>query len=120
MPLNDTAKNLMLEELATVAVWVSLHDGVPGATGINELAGGGPAYARKQIAWSAAAAGLLDDSTDGLAFDVPAAADVTHCGFWSAAAAGTFYGSDDVTAEAFVGQGTYTLNDAKISLPDPA
>lgn len=121
MPLTDTAKNLMLDELASVAVWVSLHDGDPGATGVNELSGGDPAYARKQITWPAASGGSLDDSTDGLEFDVPAGSDVTHAGFWSAATDGTFYASDDVSdPESFTGQGTYTLSDAVLSLPDPA
>lgn len=115
MPLNDTAKNAMLDHLSTLAVYVSLHTADPGATGLNEVTGGSPAYARKSITWNAAATGNLDSSNQPV-LDVPASTTVTHLGFWSAATAGTFYGSSDITDETFAGQGTYTVTDADISL----
>jgi hypothetical protein len=109
--LTDAAKNLMLDELATVAVWFSLHDGDPGLTGANEITGGTPAYARQQGVWDSAAAGVLGLAGDET-FDVPASADVTHFGVWSAVSAGTFYGGAELSApESFTGQGTYTLDD---------
>lgn len=115
MALNDNAKNVMLDALAGVAVFVSLHTADPGATGTNEVTGGSPAYARKSITWNAAAAGALDDSNAPV-FDVPAGTTITHVGLWSASTAGTFYGSFDITDEVFGAQGTYTLSDADVTL----
>ena len=115
MPLNDTGKNVMLNALAGVAVFTSLHNADPGAPGTNEVTGGSPAYARKAITWNAAATGNLDNNANPV-FDVPAATTVTHVGFWSAVTAGTFYGSADVTDETFGAQGTYTLTDADVAI----
>jgi hypothetical protein len=114
MALNDTAKNLMLDALAAVAVFASLHTADPGTTGTSEVTGGTPAYIRKAITWNAADVGALDDSNQP-AFDVPAGTTVAFVGLWSAESGGTFYGSFDVTNEVFVSQGTYTLTDADIS-----
>lgn len=116
MPLTDAAKNLMLDQLATVAVWASLHTADPGTTGANEVTGGSPTYARKAITWNAAATGNLDNNANPV-FDVPAATTVAHVGLWSAATAGTFYGSADVTDETFAAQGNYTLSDFDVALP---
>lgn len=115
MPLNDTAKNLMLDDLAASAIFVSLHTADPGTTGTNEVTGGSPAYARKSITWNAAATANLDSSNQPV-FDVPSGTTITHVGYWSAVTAGTFYGSGDITDETFAAQGTYTLTDADISL----
>lgn len=115
MPLNDTAKNLMLDALAAVAVYASCHTADPGTNGANEVTGGSPAYARKSITWNAAATGALDDSNAPV-FDIPAGTTVAFVGLWSALTNGTFYGSFDVTNEAFAAQGTYTLTDADIDL----
>lgn len=116
MPLSNNAKNAMLDELATLAVYASLHTADPGATGANEVSGGSPAYARKAITWNAASGGALDNNANPV-FDVPASTTITHVGLWSAVSAGTFYGSFDITDETFAGQGTYTLTDADITLP---
>lgn len=117
MPLNDTAKNLMLNALAGVAVYASLHNGDPGAGGANEISGGSPAYARKAITWNSAATHNLDSSNQPV-FDVPAGTTVMYVGYWSAVTAGTFYGSMPLTNEAYAGQGTYTLTDADVALND--
>jgi hypothetical protein len=37
--LNDTSRNLMLDQLGTVAVFASLHTASPGAGGSNEVSG---------------------------------------------------------------------------------
>jgi hypothetical protein len=116
MPLVNNAKHAMLDHLATLAVWASLHSADPSTTGANELSGGSPAYARKAITWNAAAAGALDNNANPV-FDVPAGVTVAWAGLWSASSAGTFYGSADVTDEAFAAQGTYTLTDFDITLP---
>ena len=113
--LNATAKNLMLEEFAGAAVFVSMHNDDPGITGLNEITGGTPAYARKAITWNAAAGGALDSSNQP-AFDIPAGETVKYVGYWSLAIGGVFYGYDGLTNEAYTGQGTYTLTDADIDL----
>lgn len=116
MALTAAATNLMLNELATVAVFASLHTADPGTTGTSEVTGGSPAYARKAITWNAASAGALDNNANPV-FDVPASTTVAYAGFWSAATAGTFYGANALsTSEAFSGQGTYTLSDADLSI----
>ncbi|WP_068922182.1 phage tail fiber protein [Planobispora rosea] len=114
MALTNAAKHVMLDELATVAVYVSLHTADPGSTGTSEVTGG--SYTREAITWNAAASGALDSSNTPV-FDVPAGTTVTHWGLWSAATNGTFYGGNSLSAsEAFTGAGTYTLTDADVSL----
>lgn len=115
--LNDNAKNSMLDHLGTEALYASIHTADPGATGTSECTGGTPAYARKPIgAWgTAAAASMVQSGTDPV-FDIPAVT-ITHCGFWSAASGGTFYGSAPLdSSQVFATQGTYTLTAATLSL----
>lgn len=81
-----------------------------------EVSGGSPAYARKVIAFNAAVDGSMDDSTNGAVVDVPAGVTINYVGFFSAVTAGTLLGIDDVVAEAFGGQGTYTVTDADLDL----
>lgn len=81
-----------------------------------ELSGGSPAYARGAIAFAAAAGGLIDDSTNGVTMNVPAATTVNRVGCFSASTAGTLQEISPVTAEVFAGQGTYTVTDAKLDL----
>ena len=109
------AKNLMLDALGAVAVYVSLHTADPGTYGSNEVSGGSPAYARKAITWNSATAGSMDSSNTPV-FDVPASTTVAYVGFWSASTSGTFYGSGAVDSEVFTNQGTYTLSDADLDL----
>lgn len=99
----------------------TIHDhtsNVTAATTLKlvELSGGSPAYARKAIAFNAAAGGSIDDSTNGAIIDVPAGATVDWIGLWSAVTAGTLHAIDDVTPESFAGQGTYTVTDADLDL----
>ncbi|GAA4059852.1 phage tail fiber protein [Actinomadura miaoliensis] len=116
MPLTNAAKNLMLDELGSVAVFASLHTADPGTTGAAEVSGGSPAYARKAITWNAAAGGNLD-SSNAPVFDVPGGTTVTHFGLWSAASGGTFYSGGQLSAnETFTAQGQYTLTDADVNL----
>ena len=77
-----------------------------------EISGGSPAYARKAIAYNAAAGGSIDDSTNGAVFDIPAGATVDSIGFFDASTGGTLQAWDDVTSESFAAQGTYTVTDA--------
>jgi len=112
-----TARNLMLDQLATVALRAALHTGDPGAANAAdfELTGGSPAYARKAITWAAAASGTMDETTSPV-FDVPATT-VSWVSFWNTA--GTVrYVKKDVTDEVFAAQGTYTLTDTDFDLND--
>jgi hypothetical protein len=93
MPTNTNGQNSLVDGLAAVVTHISLHNGDPGTTGVNELTGGSPAYARKAVTWAAAASGQRSNTAQ-LLFDVPAVATpgVAYLGFWSAITAGTFYG----------------------------
>lgn len=116
MALSNNGKNVMLNALGGVALYVSLHTADPGTTGANEVSGGSPAYSRQSVTWNAASNGNLDSSNQP-AFNVPAATTITHFGLWSAATAGTFYGGGALSAsETFAAQGTYTLTDADVNL----
>jgi len=80
--LNVSARNAMVDGLAAVTTHIALFD----ATG-TELTGGAPAYARKAVTWTAAAAGIRDNNAQ-LLFDVPAVTVAFH-GLMSAITAGT-------------------------------
>lgn len=120
MPYENAAKHRMLDALVGTAsgaalTHASLHTASPAGAGGSEVSGGAPAYARKSITFSAAAAGAIDSSNQPI-FDVPGATTVTHVGFWTAITAGTWMAYADVTDEVFGGQGTYTLTDADMDL----
>jgi hypothetical protein len=102
---STSAKNSMLGGITPAQA--SLHSGDPGALGANnELSGGSPAYARKNVTFNAASSGSRALNAD-VTFDVSAGSTVAYVGYW--ASGPTFLGSDQVTSEAFAGQGTYTL-----------
>ncbi len=82
---------------------------------LTEISGGSPAYARKTIAFSAAAASSMDDTTAPV-FDVPAGGQVDFASSHSASTAGTLISIDDVPQEIFASQGTYTVTDMDIDL----
>lgn len=111
MPYTPAGKNKMLDAIGVTTV--SLHTADPGTTGASEVTGGSPAYARKAITFSAAAAGARTSSSQPV-FDVPAGVTVTHVGFWDNGP--TLLATDAVTAEAFAAQGTYTVSDADLDL----
>lgn len=116
---DNPAKNLMLDQLATVCLRAALHSGDPGTENqaLNELSGGSPAYVRKAITWAAASGGTMDETTSPT-FDVPAGATVSWVSFWNVA--GTVrYLKKDVTDEVFGAQGTYQLTDTDFDLNDP-
>jgi hypothetical protein len=83
---------------------------------LTEISGGSPAYARVAQAYAAAAASLIDDSTNGATLNVPAGGVVDYHGFYTASTAGTLMALDGVTQEVFAGQGTYTVTDTKMDL----
>ncbi len=111
-------RNVMLDGLGVVLTRISLHSGDPGAADAadNELTGGSPAYARKAIAFNAAAAGSMDDSTAPV-FDVAAGSTVSWIAGWNTAGTSRYF-KKDVTNEVFGAQGTYTLTDLDLDLND--
>jgi hypothetical protein len=115
-----TAKNVMLDALAAVAVRWAAHTGDPGAanTASNEVSGGSPAYARKAVAWNTAASGEATQNGD-VVIDIPAGTTVSWVSLWNTA--GTVrYLKKDVTDEVFGAQGTYTIKGttSKLDLND--
>jgi len=122
--LIDTAKDAMLNCLTEVDMsnmtgdgidYVSAHTADPTTVGDNECTDGGAGYTREVITWAAASTASVAASNQPV-FDIDGGITVTHIGFFSAVTGGTFYGSADVTDEAFGGDGTYTLTSATISL----
>ena len=106
--LVNAGKNIMLDALGVQADFASLHTADPGTGGASELSGGSPAYARKALAWAAAATASMSSSGQ-LVFDVPAST-ITHLGYWTAASGGTFLGSRPLDQpQVFATQGTYTV-----------
>lgn len=116
--INKAANLFQISEVAGGAA-VDLGSDLTATTTVRkltEISGGSPAYARKAIAFNAATLGSIDDST-APAFDIPAGATVDGVGLYDQlAAGGTLQAFDDLTSEAFAGQGTYTLNDTDVDL----
>lgn len=115
MAYSAAGKNLMLNELAGNAGFLSLHTGDPSTTGANEATGGTPSYSRQAIDWDAADAGEMDlDGTP--TFDVPAGT-YSHFGLWSAVSGGTFYGGGALSSsEVFADQGQYQFTEVTLDL----
>lgn len=117
---DTTARNVGVDAIAALAVRVAAHTGDPGAANAadNEVSGGSPAYARKAIAWNAAASGEATQNGD-VVLDIPAGTTVSWLSLWNTA--GTVrYLKKDVTDEAFGAQGTYTVlaSGSKLDLND--
>jgi hypothetical protein len=113
MALSNAGKDALLEGLASVAVYASLHTADPSTTGANELTGG--SYARESISWAAAALGNLATNAN-IVFDVAADRTITHVGYWSAETSGTFYGGRVLDAsQTFATAGTYTIAAGNLS-----
>lgn len=113
MSLATASKNTALD--AVSMTYASLHTGDPGDTGINEVTGGSPAYARQAITLDAAAAGARAASTQPT-FDIPASTTVTYLGLWDAETDGNYRGSIVLPSETFTLQGVYQLLTAQIDL----
>lgn len=116
----NAAKNIMLEALIDETIWVSAHTASPGLTGANEVSGGSPAYARKQLTYGAAASGAADISASAT-LDIPASTSVTFLGIWDAVTGGVFLGQSSIATETFGSQGTLEVTEAELNLNnDPA
>lgn len=110
MGYEDDGKNLMLDALGAVILYLGLLDETD-----TELSGGNPAYERKSITWNAASGGSMGASNQPV-FDVPAGTTVSKVIFMSAITGGTKYAEADVDDEVFTNQGTYTLTSVTLDL----
>lgn len=103
-------RNALASAYGTAAPNGALFTADPGTTGTvtGEVTGGSPAYARKSMAWGAAASSAI---TGAPVFDVPSGTTVTFFGVTVSATAGTADLRDRVavTSQAFASQGTYTV-----------
>lgn len=114
MALNDTILNIGAAAMQAAMTHLQIHTAEPNASGSNEATS-----ARQAITWVTAANGDMVATVD-LAFTGGAASGpATHAGFWSAAAAGTFYGWYALTGDqTFNAAGEYTVTG--ISIPGTA
>lgn len=111
MPINDTLLNIGNAAMQTAATHMSLHTATPNTSGSNESTA-----ARQAITWVTAANGDMVATVD-LAFTGGTASGAcTHCGFWSASSAGTFYGYLPLTGDqTFNAAGEYTVTGVTIT-----
>jgi hypothetical protein len=106
---DTTARNVGVDAIAALGLRWAAHTGDPGGanSASNEVTGGSPAYARKAVAWNAAASGIATQNGD-VVLDIPAGTTVSWVSLWNTA--GTVrYLKKDVTDEVFGAQGTYTI-----------
>lgn len=82
---------------------------------VFEISGGSPAYARKSIAFAASAAGVSDDSTNGVDFDVPACT-IDYGALFSASTAGNLCELVAVTQTVIAAQSVYRLTNATATM----
>lgn len=107
-----------LNFLRTSAKAQLTHVGLVDENG-DELTGGSPAYARIAESWADGANGVMNLAANRT-FNVPAGVTVGGWRAYSASSAGTDYGGEDLTEEAFASQGTYTLLAASTSITHTA
>lgn len=94
----NAALDLQVDAVAAAATYISAHTADPSTNGANEVTGG--SYARQQTTWGAkSGAGPRTRTGSQVTVPIPAGTTVTHWGLWSAASAGTFYGSFDINPD---------------------
>ena len=89
----------------TFPTYLSLHDGDPGITGADEIAGG--SYARALISttqWDAAASAQADTNVVVTFLDLPSVT-LTHIGLWDAASSGNFGFGGELAAPVVIAAG---------------
>lgn len=102
MAIPNATHQAAADAIAAMGRYISLHTGAgAGTTGANEATGGG--YARQQTTWTGTGSG----GDNGSQVTIPCAAGTyVEGGIWSAAAAGTFVGSNPFTGGSVVVSGT--------------
>ncbi len=112
--LASTFANSVLDALcnatnitAPTGFYVKLHIGDPGAAGASNAAA---ETTRQSASMAAAASGAITNDAAVTWTNVSTAETYSHVSFWSAAAAGTFLGSDDLAVARTVAVGdTFTI-----------
>ncbi len=111
MSFTDAGLDLMTVSYAGQTYYISLHTADPGATGVNEVAGG--AYARGAALFDAveakAGSGRQVPLTATVPVTCPSGNIVTHVGLWDAVTAGNFIDGRDVTDVDFTVDGTLNV-----------
>lgn len=107
MIATDGMRQLVANGYTANAPYGSLHSADPGTTGVSEISGGSPAYARKSLSWTAGSTGT---ATATAVFDVASGTTPSWTGIWSAATGGTFRDKADIVDQAFSSQGTLTVS----------
>lgn len=89
-------------------VWVKLHTGDPGSAGTTNAA---TETTRKQVTFGAGAASRTISNTAALTWTAVSTTETyTHISLWTASAAGTFLGRDDLSSSAAMQAGdTFTI-----------
>lgn len=91
---SDSKKNVMLDAvLVPGAVWAKLHNGPPGALGVDNAAGD---TRRMECELSAPSAGTVTVTNELRWNAVTTQEAYSWVSFWTAEAAGEFIGSDDL------------------------
>jgi hypothetical protein len=110
--INNSGKNLMLDAIGDACGFMALYTD---AAGTIEVTGGTPAYVRKPVTFAAASGGVKTLNGTLPVFDVPACT-VAAVGLCTAVTGGVQHIVDDVTAEVFAAQGTYSITNTTITL----
>lgn len=95
-------RNAMLDDFLETEVWVKLHKGSPGAAGTENAA---TETTRKKATMSAASEGASANTAALEWTEVSTTEEYTHISLWTAEAAGTFRGSDELSSKAAVTEG---------------
>lgn len=111
MVRNTSMRNTLANAYAAAGPNGALFSADPGTTdaATNELTGGTPAYARKNMGWATAANGSVTSAAT--TFDVSAGSTVAYFGVCTSATRGTADVRDSaaVTSQTFNSQGTYAV-----------
>lgn len=114
--ITNTLANDMLIRASSMALFVGLNQGDPGATGANEISVN--SYDRRPCSWQAPASGQLKIIAAGIPMRVPGVCSISHFSWWNQASQGTCMGNGSfTTCEVFVNPGTYTVNSLTYTLP---
>ncbi|WP_439593874.1 phage tail fiber protein [Microbacterium sp.] len=106
---NVTKRNELATKYGADDPYGALFTADPGTAdaATNEVAGGSPAYARKNMTWGSASAGAITSAATP--FDVPSGTTVRYFGVASATTGATIGDSTTVTDQLFSSQGVYTV-----------
>ena len=106
--VSDTVENDLLDHILStnawtmpVAAYVSIHDGDPGETGINEIAS---TTRQGDTAFDVAASGHTSN-TSAITYTSMPGVTVTHVGVWDAVTSGNFIAGGIMAPNKIVGAG---------------